>query len=462
MPLTGVQSEPARPVAPAATAGTWADCMRAGAERMQEGAPGDAVGLFRCAADLRPAHPATRLNLAAALLRTGDAAQALHIYDQRLTEQPGDPTAHHGRGLALSALQDRTGALAAFRATVVHAPDAWRAWGSIADLTPNECERRHAIDRAADALEHRCQASDAPATLYGDCVSALIDARRPADALRFTHTHRARFPDKRAVHEALARASYRLGRFQDAFDHAQRALRALEPHAVAAAPRRHPFDPDAAVAALRDVTAILEARGLQPFLAAGTLLGFHRDGGPLAHDRDVDIGILRGPDGSPHVVDIIREHPTLLLRRDLRPGDRYIALTHQGIGIDVFVHDADGDHLLCGMTDRPGDIQWRFTRFQLADAEYGGHRWRTPHAPERYLAESYGPGWRRPDTGFASAISSPALHHVDPCARAYYAVTRARQCALAGDRAKAAALLRQSPTPVTFELGKTPCASDSS
>lgn len=37
-----------------------------------------------------------------------------------------------------------------------------------------------------------------------------------------------------------------------------------------------------------------------------------------------------------------------------------------------------------------------------------------PTNAERYLEETYGLDWRKPDKGFASVISSPALYDVDP------------------------------------------------
>jgi hypothetical protein len=68
-----------------------------------------------------------------------------------------------------------------------------------------------------------------------------------------------------------------------------------------------------------------------------------------------------------------------------------------------------------------------------------------PDPAETYLAECYGPGWHIPDPGFASAISSPALHNTSPYAIAYLALARACICLLTGNGEKAAALLQQIP-----------------
>lgn len=436
---------------------TWSECMRLGMLRMHDGEPHTAVSHFERAAALRPGNITARFNLAAALLRTGEHKTALHVYDRLLADRPDQASLHHGRGLALNALGERASALKAFRTAVSRDEDAWQSWGSIADITADERERQEAVRGAAEALERLCCKPEMPASLHVEYANALINARRHADAVAFISSRISRFPNASAAYNSLARAAYRRGTFEGAFCYQREALLSLDAEAMPGEPLPNPFKPNAAIEATCDVIQILEAHGLAPFLVAGTLLGFHRDGGPLSHDRDVDIGVMRQADDTPDIVDIVREHPGLLLRHDHRPGTRYIALIHRGVGIDIFIHDRIGDHIFCGMTDRPGDIQWRFKRFGLDQRDYGGTRWRIPDAPERYLAETYGPRWQSPDPGFASAISSPALYEVDPHVRAYYALTRARQSLLSGDHAKARALLRQSPIPVDDDIERAPC-----
>ncbi|MCC4595405.1 tetratricopeptide repeat protein [Xanthomonas campestris pv. phormiicola] len=436
---------------------TWSECMRLGMQQMRGGESHAAILYFERAAALRPGHATARFNLAAALLRSGEHEPALHVYDHLLADRPDHAALHHGRGLTLNALGERASALAAFRTAVSRDEDAWQSWGSIADITSDELERQEAVRCAAEALERLCCKPEVPASLHVECANALINAHRYADAVAFISRRISRFPNASAAYNSLARAAYRRGTFKDAFCYQREALFSLDPKAMPGEPLPNPFKPNAAIEAACDVIQILEAHGLAPFLVAGTLLGFHRDGGPLSHDRDVDIGVMRQADDKQDVVAIVREHPTLLLRHDHQPGARYIALIHRGVGIDLFVHDRIGDHIFCGMTDRPGDTQWRFKVFGLDQRDYGGIRWRIPDAPERYLAETYGPRWQFPDPGFASAISSPALYEVDPHVRAYYALTRARQSLLFGDRAKARALLRQSPIPVDDDIERAPC-----
>jgi hypothetical protein len=341
-------------------------------------------------------------------------------------------------------MQDRKGALATLRAAVHMNPHAWKSWATIADITSDETERRKAIEEPANALAGLAVGDDADPALRRRGAHALIDARRYGEAARFLRTQIPSYEREPDALSLLALAAYRAGDFEAAFRLKQAAWRALDLDALPLA-KAEPFRPDAAEVALGDICDILCAAGLRPFLAAGTLLGFIRNRGPLAHDRDVDIGIIRQADVTLDLAAVIRTHPDLMLARDARPGDRYFALTHKGVGIDIFLHDADGGGLVCGVSDRLGDIQWRFTKFGLTEARFGERRWTIPDDPHRYLAESYGPGWKTPDTGFASAISSPALYKVSPYARAYYVLARAERSLRLGDRKKAVALLAQSP-----------------
>ena len=398
---------------------------------------------------LRPGHKPILQGLAVAWLRAGHPAPALACFDQLLSITPQDWQAQHGRGLALHALQDRTAALAAFRAVVSRHPDAWRTWGSIADITPHEAERIQAVHGAADSLLRLCSTGEGEPRRHTDCANALLDAHRGREAIAFITSNVPRFKDAATAQESLARAYYELGDFREALRYKQRALSMGCPDVPATRPQPR-FSPDAAVGALSEIGKILNTAGITYFLAAGTLLGFHREGAPLAHDRDVDIGILANGFGSPDVARVIRDHPALILSRRARPGDRYFALTFQGIGVDTFLYEPGDSGLHCGLGRLAGDVAWRFTPFGLKEADYKGRIWTVPDLPERYLAETYGPDWRKPDEGFASALSSPALIETDPHVRALYALSRAYTCQLMGNEARARALLSQSPLPVAL------------
>lgn len=431
---------------------SWQDFMRNGAALARQGRFLDAARCFCRASSLRPDHIPTMQQLGGALLRAGDPERALAWFDEALSLAPRHPGLLHAKGLAHAALDDRGLALAAFRCAVAIDADTWKSWQSIADITPEEGERLDAIAAAADALRRACHRPGALATHFAACAAELIHARRCEEAVRFIEQNFQRFAQARAAHDKLASASYHRGAFRDAFLQKQQALRSLQPDEAPPAPGAPRFDPAHAVTVLKEIIAILEAAGLEPFLAAGTLLGFMREGRPLPHDRDIDIGLVAGARGALDVASLIREHPRLMLARNARAGDRYFGLLHDGVGVDIFLHTRTGDHLVCGLSHWPGDIQWRFSGFDLRSADFNVASFRIPSNVDRYLAESYGPTWRSPDKGFASVLSSPALFEVDDYARAFYSAARAEKHLLQGDRTKAAALIAQSPVPIDFVM----------
>lgn len=427
---------------------SWLECLRAGLQHVKEGVPVKGAALLRKAHELRPDDFPITLNFGAALQRAGDHEEAIAVFDKALKARPHSAAAHHGRGLALNSLGERMRALGSFRMAVYHDRDAWKAWGSIADLTPDEDDRLNAMGEAADALLRACHgAGDGGAPRF-ECANALIDAHRYREAESFVKWHVTRFQRAPTAHDLLSRIAYYRGDFEQALNHKQHALLALPPEGIPTEPELNAFEPDAALDALQEISGILAENDIGHFPAAGTLLGFVRHGGPLPHDRDVDIGVIRDADGSPDIAAILRDHPDTLMPRGARSGDRYFGFTLKGVAIDIFLHDRIDGGLVCGVSDVAGDIQWRFSDFTLTAATFEGMRWSIPDSAERYLAESYGETWRTPDKGFASVISSPSLYKVDDHARAYYCAARAKKSLLIGDIEKAAALIRQSPLPL--------------
>lgn len=415
---------------------------------LRDGRPDLALPQLRRLARVHPKHPVIILSLATSILRTGNAREALKLFNTLLKTDPQDTRALMGRGHCLHGTGDLQGALDAFRKVVAAEPLSWRAWRSIADITPHEDERVHAIEGAADALFILSQGENPSDELSANLTTALLEARTPARALQVLSSRPSGPETDPSFIRQRARSLYLAGQYEAAFTETTRLLRALPSYPRNTTPLP-PFDPDRATEVLAGILDILTAAGAQCFLAAGTLLGFHRNGGPLAHDRDIDIGVLREPGGGPDIAGILRNAPGILLPRIARPGDRYFGLMHKGVAVDIFVHDRQDLHTVFGFSHTKGDIQWRVTGFGLRTATYGGHLWRVPAHAERYLSELYGPSWQVPDPGFASAVSSPALHETDLHARACCAVIRSIRALTSGNPAKAQALLGQSPVPVS-------------
>jgi len=427
---------------PSAPLPDWDWHMRAARLHIREGRPAAALEALEACGRLRPGHVPTQIAHASALLRCNQPGSALEQFERILSIEPCNAAAHHGAGLALHACGDRAGALDALRRAVSLKPDAWESWQSIADITPDEAERSGAVQAAARGLVALCERKAPSLNMLRQAVRALVCAGRGTAALDLLRSW-SDCPDDHSLAQSLmAGVYYSIGQFEAAARHQALALpeNPGQPPAV-----RPAFAPARALATLVKLVSIFEGGGLQPFLAAGTLLGFIRQGGPLAHDRDIDIGLMRANTDAAGPVDLIRAHPDLILSRSARPGDRYVGLTVDGIATDVFIFDLHPNGFVCGFSDLPGDIQWRHQPFGLRQVRFGEHVFRIPDPPAPYLAECYGPDWQVPDRGFASALSAPGLYQTDPHAVAYLALSRALKCLLAGDGTKAHALLRQCP-----------------
>ncbi|MGB3626061.1 MAG: hypothetical protein WA989_09540, partial [Henriciella sp.] len=290
---------------------------------------------------------------AAQKLRAGTPEEAGRIFSTLLNKRPGEPRFVHGLGLSLALSGKPEKALHAFRKTTSCDPSYWKAWQSIAEISPSEDERIGALSSLRDALAHAASKRDAPHPVTLRFANLLIDRGEYETALLVLSGLIRKTEVAPSAQILMARAHYRRTEFEIAFRYYCKAYHAATP-ALSAAPDGYGFDTRRAAVAAQDMIQLLETAGTRPFLAAGTLLGFVRSGAPLTHDRDVDIGVLCDGSARPDIAGIIRRQPCLRLGFDARPGDRYFSTSYQGIGIDIFLYEAAAGHLLSGFSDLHG------------------------------------------------------------------------------------------------------------
>ncbi|WP_121255288.1 methyltransferase domain-containing protein [Nocardioides ferulae] len=158
--------------------------------------------------------------------------------------------------------------------------------------------------------------------------------------------------------------------------------------------------------AIEAVVAELEACGLEPFLAYGTLLGAVRDGQLIGYDSDADLGYVSRFD---HPVDVARESfrvQRALVERGYRI-TRYSGLAFKIVieeadgarrGLDVFGgFRRDGVLYLMGEVGHRFRDEWLWPR---GETTLAGRRLPAPAQPEHLLEAMYGPHWRVPDPAF--------------------------------------------------------------
>lgn len=163
---------------------------------------------------------------------------------------------------------------------------------------------------------------------------------------------------------------------------------------------------------LSDIKAVLDSHQQTFFLACGTLLGQHRENDFIAHDNDLDLGILY-PDFQPGIAAKVMA--TGKFKRARKLGRRKDSLElkffhNNGVRVDVFLYYPSNypnnkpasDYYysasffdLCD--DKPeGFCKWGRHIRGLKEVSFKGETYKVPVNTEEYLTEEYGEDWRTP------------------------------------------------------------------
>ena len=171
------------------------------------------------------------------------------------------------------------------------------------------------------------------------------------------------------------------------------------------------------------VVALLDtmnnACGVPSFICFGTLLGAVRDGAPIGHDNDIDVGYLSAFE---HPVDVAREafQVARVLHEHGWPARRGSAV-RINTRLDLGGGQARrADVFTCawveGVLYMPSDVGVkvpRETMLPLGTVTMLGREVPAPADPESLLTLTYGPGWRVPDPSFEYARSVGLRRRLD-------------------------------------------------
>lgn len=171
------------------------------------------------------------------------------------------------------------------------------------------------------------------------------------------------------------------------------------------------FDLKKANRALSDLCQMADAKGTPVFLVSGTLLGCIREGQLLAHDKDIDVGIV-GWESQYALCMALQESGLFTISAQYLKGQDtyYIPICHNATGmwIDVFVYHPQEKHWITGVDFFFGYRQtFAFTPFELRKVEFLGVDMNIPVNAELNLSENYG-NWRTPDPLYISHLESPS------------------------------------------------------
>jgi hypothetical protein len=166
---------------------------------------------------------------------------------------------------------------------------------------------------------------------------------------------------------------------------------------------------------LRRVDEIAARHGIPYFASYGTLLGLVRDGGFIAHDEDIDLGIVAGSVSPRELAEVfLRKEQGFDFARALEFRGRITEITLRCLGIatDFFFYERDGDRTFVTSYFWEQDRQYPSARANSVRLIYQatvterkkiavhGVEVAVPANSEELLASQYGPGWRVPDPGW--------------------------------------------------------------
>lgn len=166
---------------------------------------------------------------------------------------------------------------------------------------------------------------------------------------------------------------------------------------------------------VKELSAIFRKYNIPAFAAYGTMLGFVRDHGFIAHDDDMDIGVLPGDWTPQRLLKVLLNEESgfkVLFVFKFRDKVTEFKVEYKKIPIDFFFYEQTDTECLSHLyffiegvkypssnansmkvvhTPKFEGIEW----INVFDGEFPVLK-----NPERYLAALYGEGWRVPDKGW--------------------------------------------------------------
>lgn len=169
---------------------------------------------------------------------------------------------------------------------------------------------------------------------------------------------------------------------------------------------------------LAKLAAVFKKHDIPGFLAAGSLLGFVRDGGFMQHDDDVDIGILPSSWRPNRLLKLLVEEEGFKFEFafSLLGHTTEFKVSWLGVPIDFFCYEREGDDMYCTCfyyfpnRDYPApnaNTAWRIhehNTVQLGTMRMCGVDFPIPSEPEKVMARLYGEDWRVPNPNWDDSM----------------------------------------------------------
>lgn len=148
---------------------------------------------------------------------------------------------------------------------------------------------------------------------------------------------------------------------------------------------------------LQDLTACLNGNYARKyFLIDGTLLGHTRNGGFIAGDYDIDIGMWIEDFDEGLIADMQAAGFALVKTYGTQAAGFQLKFRHGDIPVDIVFYYHEPEYIWNTVYAPLGGFKATFPLFDLAPVNFQGLVVMAPDPPEKYLSASYGPDWRRP------------------------------------------------------------------
>lgn len=214
-----------------------------------------------------------------------------------------------------------------------------------------------------------------------------------------------------AAARPLAAAALRSRRLIDAIDiYAEACALELQGYGSGTQVKEKSLAGKRGMSVLRDLKEVLESANIPFFFAAGTALGIVRNGKPLDHDNDIDVGILEKNWNREELIRVFKAHPHFDLD-DSNPESPKVGLIHRGgANIDLFKFYSEGDAVYHDAIF----VRWKNSPFQIVEHVMAtGDSVFLPSDVDKYLTENYG-DWRTPNKNFDAFVEGPNVETTWP------------------------------------------------